>query len=478
MHNDPRLATYRSYAGRYDELIADDGQVRSHWRPLIQGVSEDDARAARRATEFTRRMIIENGVTYNVYADEQGRDRPWILDQLTYLLTAQEWQTIEAGCAQRARLVNAVLSDLYGKQELLAKGALPAEVPFGHPNFLWPCRGIRPRDDRWLWIYGVDLARSADGQWWVLADRTQAPSGPGYALENRQIVRRALPELAQSMDVRPLGAFFAALRDELLRGAGEEPLAVVLTPGSFNETYFEHAYLARQLGFPLVEGHDLTVRDERVFLKTLSGLRRVHSILRRLDDDFCDPVELRVDSALGVPGLLGAIRKGNVAVANALGSGVLESAAWLGCLPAIAQQMIGEKLHLPSVASWWCGEPPAFESALAQLSNLVIKPAFPNQKLGAVFGSDLNAEERAALIARMHARPHAFVAQEHLAFSQAPVWYTKNSDGFSARALGIRVYAIATPHGYPGMTGCLAGLGADDQAEIVSMQRGGGSKDI
>jgi uncharacterized circularly permuted ATP-grasp superfamily protein/uncharacterized alpha-E superfamily protein len=476
--NDPRLATYRSYAGRYDELIADDGGVRSHWRPLIRGVSEDDARAARRATEFTRRMIVENGVTYNVYADEQGRDRPWVLDPLPYLLTAQEWKIIEAGVAQRARLLNTVLSDLYGKQELLSRGALPADIPFGHPNFLWPCRGIRPRNDRWLWVYGVDLARSADGRWRVLADRTQAPSGPGYALENRQIVRRALPELAQSMEVRPLGAFFAALRDELLRGAGEDPLAVVLTPGSFNETYFEHAYLARQLGFPLIEGHDLTVRDETVFLKTLTGLKRVHAVFRRLDDDFCDPVELRVDSALGVPGLLAAIRKGNVVVANALGSGVMESAAWLGFLPALSESLIGERLTLPSVATWWCGERPAFESVIEQLPRLVIKPTFPNQDRAPVFGCDLSAEQRAELIARMRARPHAFVAQEHLAFSQAPVWYTKNSDGFSARALGIRVYAIATPEGYRVMPGGLARFAADDHAEIVSMQRGGGSKDI
>ncbi len=226
-----------------------------------------------------------------------------------------------------------------------------------------------------------------------------------------------------------------------------------LTPGSFNETYFEHAYLARQLGFPLVEGHDLTVRGEYVFLKTLAGLKRVHAIMRRLDDDFCDPVELRADSALGVPGLLGAIRKGNVAVANALGSGVLESAAWLGFLPAVAERLIGERLSLPSVASWWCGEEPAFEAVIANLPRLVIKPAFPNQNLGALFGRDLSTEERAALIARIRARPHAFVAQEHLAFSQAPVWYTKNSDGFSARALGIRVYAIATPHGYRVMPG-------------------------
>jgi uncharacterized circularly permuted ATP-grasp superfamily protein/uncharacterized alpha-E superfamily protein len=475
---DPRLATYRSYPGRYDELIADDGRIRGHWQPLIRGVSEDDARAARRATEFTRRMIVENGITYNVYADEQGRDRPWILDPLPYLLTAQEWRAIEAGVAQRARLVNAVLADLYGEQELLSSGALPAEIPFGHPNFLWPCRGVRPREDRWLWIYGVDLARSADGRWWVLTDRTQAPSGPGYALENRQIVRRALPELAQTMDVRPLGAFFAALRDELLRGAGDDPLAVVLTPGSFNETYFEHAYLARQLGFPLVEGHDLTVRGETVFLKTLSGLKRVHAIFRRLDDDFCDPVELRVDSALGVPGLLAAIRKGSVVIANALGSGVMESAAWLGFLPALAESLIGERLTLPSVATWWCGERPAFESVLEQLPRLVIKPTFPNQNRAPVFGRDLSAEQRADLIARMRARPHAYVAQEHLAFSQAPVWYTKNSDGFSARALGIRVYAIATAEGYRVMPGGLARFAADDHAEIVSMQQGGGSKDI
>jgi uncharacterized circularly permuted ATP-grasp superfamily protein/uncharacterized alpha-E superfamily protein len=454
------------------------GQVRGHWQTLIEGLLEDDARAARHATEFTRRMIVENGITYNVYADPKGRDRPWVLDPLPYLISAQEWQAIEAGIAQRARLLNAVLADLYGKQELLSRGALPPEIPFGHPNFLWPCTGVKLPEDRWLSIYAADLARSADGRWWILADRTQAPSGPGYALENRQIVRRAFPHLAQSMDVRPLGAFFAALRDELLRGAEEEPLAVVLTPGSFNETYFEHAYLSRQLGFPLVEGHDLTVRDETVYLKTLSGLKRVHSILRRLDDDFCDPMELRADSTLGVPGLLAAVRKGNVVVANALGSGVLQSAAWLGFLPAIAEQLIGEKLRLPSVASWWCGEPAAFESVIANLTNLVIKPSFPNQKLGPIFGSELNADERQALIARMRARPHAFVAQEHLAFSQAPVWYTKNADGCSARALGIRVYAIATPTGYRVMPGGLARFASDSHAEIVSMQRGGGSKDI
>src|SRR6202167_3083825 len=250
---DARLETYLSDTRRYDELLDGSGAVRAHWRPLIDALASDGADAVRRGVDLARRLIVENGVTYNVYADPQGRDRPWILDPLPILLTAAEWREIELGVTQRAQLLDALLADVYGPQRLLADGTIPAELPFGHPNFLWPCHGITPPGGNWLHVYAVDISRSADGRWWVLADRTQTPSGPGYALENRQIVRRALPELAQSLEVRPLGAFFAALRDELLRGAGEDPLAVVLTPGSFNETYFEHAYLARQLGFPLVE---------------------------------------------------------------------------------------------------------------------------------------------------------------------------------------------------------------------------------
>jgi uncharacterized alpha-E superfamily protein len=315
----------------------------------------------------------------------------------------------------------------------------------------------------------------------VLADRTQTPSGPGYALENRQIVSRVFPDLLGDLGVRPLGGFFVALRENLLRHAPEDeaPLAVVLTPGSFNETYFEHAYLARQLGLPLVEGHDLTVRGNTVYLKTLAGLRRVHAILRRLDDDFCDPVELRADSALGVPGLIGVVRAGRVVLANGLGSGVLESAAWMGFIPAAAERLLGEKLRLPSVATWWCGERLALDYVLENLERLIIKPTYPNQKFGVVFGRDLEPQARADLARRLRARPHAYVAQERLAFSQAPVWRNGSggAPGFAARALGIRVYAIATATGYRVMPGGLARI-ASDTADIVSMQRGGGSKDV
>jgi uncharacterized circularly permuted ATP-grasp superfamily protein/uncharacterized alpha-E superfamily protein len=434
----------------------------------------------RRGAELARRLIVENGVTYNVYADSQGRDRPWVLDPLPILLTAEEWLEIEAGVVQRARLFDALLGDLYGPQSLLADGTLPAELPFGHPNFLWPCHGIMPAGGNRLHVYAVDISRSADGRWWALADRTQTPSGPGYALENRQIVSRVFPDILSDLGVRSLGSFFGALRENLMRHAleGESPLAVVLTPGSFNETYFEHAYLARQLGLPLVEGNDLTVRGDTVYLKTLGGLRRVHAIFRRLDDDFCDPVELRADSALGVPGLIAVVRAGKVVIANALGSGVLESAAWMGFMPAVAERLLGEELRLPSVATWWCGEKLALDYVVENIERLVIKPTYPNQNFDAVFGRDLAPEARAELLKRLIARPHAYVAQERLAFSQAPVWRNVGAGaGFAARALGIRVYAIATATGYRVMPGGLARI-ASDTADIVSMQRGGGSKDV
>ena len=477
---DARLESYLSDTRRYDELLDSSGDVRAHWRPLIDALASDGADAVRRGVDLARRLIIENGVTYNVYADPQGRDRPWVLDPLPILLTAAEWREIELGVTQRAQVFDALLADVYGPQRLVADGTIPAELPFGHPNFLWPCHGLTPAGGRWLHVYAVDISRSADGRWWALADRTQTPSGPGYALENRQIVSRVFPDLLGDMGVRSLGGFFAALRENLLRHApdDEAPLAAVLTPGAFNETYFEHAYLARQLGLPLVEGHDLTVRGDTVYLKTLGGLRRVHAILRRLDDDFCDPVELRADSALGVPGLIGVVRAGRVVLANGLGSGVLESAAWMGFMPSVAERLLGEKLRLPSVATWWCGERLALDYVLENLERLVIKPAYPNQKMRAAFGRDLGSQARADLARRLRAQPHGYVAQERLAFSQAPVWRTGGSaEGFSARALGIRVYAIATASGYRVMPGGLARI-ATDTADIVSMQRGGGSKDV
>ncbi|MDR6960934.1 molybdopterin oxidoreductase [Pseudomonas brassicacearum] len=473
------LDRYPLTTGTYHELLDDSGAVRPHWRRLFDQLQRSTSAHLIQRQALLARQIQENGVTYNVYADPKGADRPWELDLLPHVIDAQEWKQLSAGIAQRARLLNAVLADLYGPQRLISEGLLPAELVFGHNNFLWPCQGIAPPDGIFLHLYAVDLARTPDGRWWVTADRTQAPSGAGYALENRMIVSRAFPDLYRDLKVQHLSGFFRTLQETLARQApseSEPPLVVLLTPGRFNESYFEHLYLARQLGYPLVEGGDLTVRDATVYLKTLSGLRRVHAIMRRLDDDFCDPLELRTDSALGVPGLLEAVRQGRVLVANALGSGVLESPGLLGFLPKINQYLFGEELMLPSIATWWCGEPPVLAQALEKLPQLLIKPAFPSQSFSPVFGRDLNEEQRGQLAARMQARPYAYVAQELAQLSQAPVWQAEDGQ-LQPRAIGMRVYAVSGEDDYRVLPGGLTRVAAEADAEVVSMQRGGASKD-
>ena len=472
------LKDYRVPTTRYDEVRDVAGRLRPHWQPLFEHLSAAGEAAVRQSVNLAQMLIAENGVTYNVYADPKGTDRNWLLDALPLTLTASEWRQIEQGVQQRAKLLNAVLADLYGPQRMLSAGILPAKLTFGHPSYLWPCQGVVPLGNTWLPLYAVDLARAPDGRWWVLSDRTQAPSGAGYALENRQIISRLLPDVMREMNVHTVHGFFNSLRELLLSNAEDGSLAVVLTAGVFNETYFEHAYLARQLGLLLVQGHDLTVRHDTVYLKTLSGLRRVHAILRRLDDAYCDPVELRSDSALGIPGLLQAIRAQRVMLVNPLGSGVLDSAAWLGFLPGASKWLFDEQLILPSVATWWCGERPAMEFVAEHFDDLVIKSVFPNQRRMVVFGKDLPRHERRDFLKRMRRRPHTFVAQERFSLSQAPAWQQDTSLHLAARAVSLRVYAVATPDGYQVLPGGLARIAGDTSADVVSNQQGGSSKDV
>ena len=476
------LANYPRKTDRFDEMIAENGQLRSSWKAFFDHLDSATPAQMRHQLDFVRRRIQENGVTYNVYADPKGADRPWELDSLPLILSQQEWCEISAAVTQRARLLNAVLGDLYGEQRLLRDGSLPPALAFGHNGFLWPCQGISPPGDTWLHLYAADLARSPDGQWWVIADRTQAPSGAGYALENRLIVSRLFPEKFRELGVQHLAAFFSAMQDSLAHWAprdsdGSTPLVVLLTPGPYNETYFEHAYLARYLGYPLVEGQDLTVRHNQVYLRTLTGLRRVHAILRRLDDDYCDPLELRGDSALGIPGLLQAVRAGTVLVANALGSGLLESAALPGFLPGACEKLLGEPLRMPSVGTWWCGEPAALDFVVKHFDRLVIKGAFPSQKLDPIFGSDLKGAQREEMIKRLRARPAAYVAQELVRFSQAPAWSAPHERRLIPRGIALRVYVAATPQGYRVMPGGLTRVASAINTRFISMQRGGSSKD-
>jgi uncharacterized circularly permuted ATP-grasp superfamily protein/uncharacterized alpha-E superfamily protein len=473
------ILSHSPQADRFDEVFDRDGRARRHWQQLVRTVSKAGRAALARHASRIRRAVQQDGVTYNIYGDPKGADRPWEVDLLPFVIDQEEWHFLAAAVAQRARLLNLVLADLYGGNRLIAEGMVPPAIVHGHRNYLWPCRGFEPPGGVYLHLYACDLARSADGRWWVIGDRTQAPSGAGYAVQNRLIVAPLYENTFRSLGVQRLANFFRTLQQQLvtLAPGGEPPLVVLLTPGPFNETYFEHVFLARYLGFPLVEGTDLTVRDNNVYLKTLQGLKRVHVIMRRLDDEYCDPAALRTDSTLGVAGLIAAARAGNVVIANALGCGVLESPGISGFLPALCKKLLGQELALPAVATWWCGEAPALAYAIEHLPELVIKPAFPSMKLESTFGHNLDRAGRAELAERMRATPHAFVAQEWVRLSQTQAWSSENQR-FEPRVVGLRLYATANGGGYMVMPGGLARVAPDSAEEVITMQRGGSSKDV
>jgi uncharacterized circularly permuted ATP-grasp superfamily protein/uncharacterized alpha-E superfamily protein len=477
--SDPRLSSpwqYRPARGFYDEMMTADGAVRPHWRGLVDLLNQIGPEGLNVRWQEGRRLIHDNGVTYNVYGDPQSNERPWPLDPVPMVLEHAEWAKIEAAIIQRATLLNQMLADFYGPQQLLRSGKFPAQLVHEHPGFLRPCCGAPLPGGIFIHSYSADIARSPDGQWWVLADRTQAPSGAGYALENRLVSGRVLPDLFRAENVRRLAPFFQSYRD-MLRGLApkrENPRIVVLTPGPYNETYFEHAFLARYLGYTLVEGGDLTVRDSHVYMKTLGGLLPVDVIVRRQDDTYCDPLELRADSMLGVAGLVEAVQAGNVAVANALGSGLLDSAATAAFLPTLSKHILGEELKMPNVATWWCGDDSTREWVADHLTNVVIKPATPNLEFEAVFGPKLSLREREALLAKIKADPGSYVAQEQVSLSTVPV----ARDGvLHNRHLVVRVFAVASGDTYVVMPGGLSRITASLDSLVVSMQYGGGSKD-
>ncbi len=475
--------------GSLDELRGPDGTLREPWARFFSSLGESGPEALAAHAAAVARQVRDNGVTYNVYAD-QGEARAWALELLPYLLTQAEWQVIERGVVQRATLVNAIMADIYGPQTLLAKGLLPPGLVFGHPGYLRPLKDYQPPGGSFLQIVAIDLVHAQDG-WTVMSHRTETPSGMGYALENRLIVSSQFADAFRALHVRRLPPAFAQLIATLAHAA---PMAadgeagpstggrhiVLLTPGPYSETYFEHTFLARYLGIALVEGKDLTVRNDVVYLKTFAGLTRVDVILRRLDDVFCDPLELRHDSTLGVPGLLEAMRAGNVAVSNVPGSGFLESPAIHGFLPGIAAELLGETLRLPGVSSWWCGEDAAREQALATLGEAFIMPTYPRVPGDAPLGMELGLQVPADWRERIAQTPDRYTLQAPLPLSQAPCFEStlENSIGrIGSRAAMLRVYAVADGNGgWQVMPGGFTRLAARGRSS-VSMQLGGTSAD-
>lgn len=469
------IAGYGQTSGSFDEMSTGPNALRPHWEKYINSLSDLGSEEIAHRWQTARHRISENGVTYNVYGDPLGMDRPWNLDAIPFLISASEWSRLETGLIQRARLLNWILSDLYGPQKLLHDGHIPPALVFANPGFLRACHGVPVPGNTHLHLLAVDLARSPDGQWWVLSDRTQAPSGAGYALENRIVLAGTFPDLFRKARVQRLASFFAAFRETLMKlSTSPNPRIVLLTPGPYNETYFEHSYLARYLGFTMVQGGDLTVRGSRVFLKSLEGLKPVDVILRRVDSGFCDPLELRSESYLGVAGLVEAVRAGNVVVANALGSGLLETSAFMPFLPGLSRRLLGEELALPSVATWWCGQPKALQYVRDNLDFLVIKPAFPSLGVNPVFGGKLATEDRSKLLARLNSQPQHFAGQELLNISSVPVW---GENGLAPRRVVLRVYLAAVGDSWIVMPGGLARVSPTRDTPVVSMQSGGGSKD-
>ncbi len=464
------LRGYRPVQGIPDELFDASGRPRDHWLSFLGDFAEYPENEFKSRFSLATRHIRDTGVSYRIYGEEN--ERSWPLNPLPLILGQKEWQQIAEGVEQRANLVEALLQDFYGEARLVSEGALPAAALTGSADFIQAMRGVKPPGGRFTQIYAADLGRGPDGRWWVLDDRTQAPSGAGYALENRLVLSRAYPNLYNAMNVKRLAPFFDGLRKGLAASADRaDPRICLLTPGPFSETYFEQAHLARYLGFLLVEGEDLIARDGRVYVRTIAGLKRADVILRRVDADFIDPLELNSASRLGTPGMLEAIRAGGVAVFNMPGSGVLESKALLGFLPKLCRRLLGEDLKMPNVATWWCGQPRERELVERNLESLAIAPAFHGQgEQGALsrptLVSSLSPQEKADILARMADRPGDFVGQEVVRLSTMPVL---REGRLEPAPFVLRVYAAWTPEGMKIMPGGFCRTSEQLDVRAISM---------
>lgn len=478
----------------FDELAGPDGTARRGWAGLVEGLDRFVEGGLGRAQREVARLLEDDNVTYTpsptatvsvvdppaAAPPPLAEPRPWRLDPVPLVLDDRDWAGLEAGVVQRAELLDAVLADLYGPRRLLASGDLPPAAVLDHAEYLRPVVGTRALEGQRLFLIAADLGRDASGSWKVTSDRTQAPSGAGYAMQNRRVVSRVLPDLYHAANLHRLTPFFQAMRTALVEAAAatvEDPRVVVLSPGPHSETAFDQAFVASLLGFPLLEGSDLTVRDGRVWLRGLSKLEQVDVVLRRVDSVWTDPLELRPGSRLGTTGLLECVRQGTVSVVNALGSGILENPALMPFLPQLSERLLGQPLRLPSVDTWWCGDPASRSHVLSHLDELVVRPT--SRDAGrSVLGAALSRAQRERLVARIEAAPHRFVGQEVLPLSSAP---TTVAERLVPRTVVLRSFAVRSGTSYTAMLGGLARVAdaADPrQGPLVTAPDGGLAKDV
>ncbi|MFY7888923.1 MAG: circularly permuted type 2 ATP-grasp protein [Spirosomataceae bacterium] len=462
----------------YDEVVDDQGNVKPHWQQLFNALEKlgiDELTA--RSNDIIGKLR-ENGVTYNIYeSTTDGHNRPWKLDPIPFLLHEKEWELISKGLIQRAKLMDAIYQDIYGSQLLIKDGILPSHVVYGNYGFSRACYDVKLPSKNQLIIYATDIARGPDQRMWVLDSRTQSPSGSGYALENRSVISKFLPELTEGMTLNRLAPFFNTLQESIFnlsKTSKGQPNIVYLTPGPDTETYFEHTYLASYLGYTLVQGDDLMVRDNKVWLKSITGLEQVDVIIRRVDDEYSDPLELREDSRLGVPGLLQAIRMGNVVVLNPPGSSVLENNALLPFMNRACEYFFGEKLLMPNIATWWCGQAKELAYVMDNLATLIIKKANRNERYRSIFARTLSPEKLEELRKEILAKPQDYVAQQESQLSTTPSFV----DGkIEPRFAAIRAFLVSDGEEYHVLKGGLTRSSAASDRFVISNQLGGISKD-
>jgi uncharacterized circularly permuted ATP-grasp superfamily protein/uncharacterized alpha-E superfamily protein len=475
------LAGYRPLPDVYDEMMSHDGEVRAHWHDLLAGLATLGREELSRRFAAADRYLHDSGVFYRVYEDQTGVERGWPLTPIPLVIAADEWERLQAALTERARLIEAVIADVYGAGNLIRENRLPGAFVAGSPEFVRPLVGVPPPGGAHLRFYAADIARGPDGRWWVLRDRTQAPSGAGFALENRLALRQSIPDIYRNLHVHRHAPFFQALQAELTGlNRQNDSRVCVLTPGPMNETYFEHAYLARYLGFLLVEGADLTARDNGVFIRTVSGLKRTEVLLRRLDADFSDPLELNARSRLGVPGLVQAVRDDKVVMVNGLGSGIAEARGMLAFLPALSEAIDGRALAMPNIATWWLGDPAVRAAMRDELDDMVVTSAYsgepPGETLGdGVLGSELGLVRRRRILQSIEDRGVDIVLQEAVRLSTMPVW----RDGkLEPRPFILRVFLAKHGDGWAVMPGGFVRIGDPDDVYAISLQRGAQTADV
>lgn len=467
---------YKCHGDLLDDACTADGSVKPEWEYMLGSLRDLGPEALYEREEKARRILRDDGATFNIYSGDGGPGSNWELDPVPYIIGSEDWARIEAGLLERSELFNLLLRDLYGARTLLRHGLLPPEALFSHGGFLRACQGIQMPGEHELILHAVDMVRRRDGSMCVLSDRTQAPSGAGYVLENRTVMSRVFPSVYRDSHVHRIANFYQRLRLKLisLSPSDEAPLIALLTPGGQNETYFEHTYLASYLGFPLVQSGDLVVRNGFLWMKSMDGLKRVDVLLRRVDDLHCDPVELRSDSRLGVPGLLEVVRAGRVVVANPLGSGVLENPILLKYLPLISKSLLGREPRLHSVKTYWCGDDDDLQFITKNIRELIIKPAYRGSGVVSVWGGDLNDGQIEELLATLHSKRYQYVAQERLEKPHIPAF----ANGvLEPRPCLLRTFSVAAESSYKILPGGLTRIGTTTASRVISMQSGCPSKD-